>query len=523
MAALSDAIFASGPYAVALLLPFLLLVVIHRIALHPLRAYPGPAVAKISDFYGGLQVIFKRTHLDILRSHEEYGPVVRYGPNRLLFNTVGAFRDIYLNPRLTKSHFYVHSRLGGNQSIFSTFDRETHRQKRQVIGQPINERSMRTFEPTMLEQVDIFLRIVRDSSAASVPLNVTERCQRLGFDIVGHLAFGCALKLQTQAENRLFLSFLRGAKGRVAVYMQYPFLAPLESVLRMLPSSQRKRFRRKLSQIIQTRVSEGHEGKHDLYSIVAANVARGAPDPLGSDMWAEAIFFITAGGTPPATVMSALFFYLSRYPDVYQRLSKEIRETFASGDDIRGGPLLTSCKYLRACIEETLRMAPPNVSTLWREQIENDQDTGPLVVDGHVVPRGTQVGVNIYALHHNEKYFRNPFTFDPGRWLEDTQGSDETRPTTTTTFTAHKAFVPFIAGPRSCAGKAMAYLEISLVMAKTIWFFDFEPAPGPLGRVGQGGPKRGDGRGRADEFQVYDVFNAHHDGPYLVFRPRLGA
>lgn len=33
----------------------------------------------------------------------------------------------------------------------------------------------------------------------------------------------------------------------------------------------------------------------------------------------------------------------------------------------------------------------------------------------------------------------------------------------------------------------MAYLEASLVVAKTLWFLDFEPAPGKSGELGAGG------------------------------------
>lgn len=81
------------------------------------------------------------------------------------------------------------------------------------------------------------------------------------------------------------------------------------------------------------------------------------------------------------------------------------------------------------------------------------------------------------------------------------------------------AFAPFSIGVRSCAGKAMAYLESSLIIAKTLWHFDFEPAPGDLGRIGVGNLGNSDGRGREDEYQLYDIFAASHSGPYSAFPP----
>jgi len=172
---------------------------------------------------------------------------------------------------------------------------------------------------------------------------------------------------------------------------------------------------------------------------------------------------------------------------------------------------MASCTYLRACLDETLRMSPPSPSVLWREQ--DPKDDKALIVDGHVIPRGTLVSVSSYALQHNEEYFPDSFTFKPDRWLEK-PGNEEARKI------AHDAFGAFSTGPRNCAGKPMAYLESSLVIAKTLWYFEFETAPGQLGEIGGGKLGAKDGRDRPGEYQLFDIFTSRHDGPYLVFHPR---
>jgi cytochrome P450 len=149
--------------------------------------------------------------------------------------------------------------------------------------------------------------------------------------------------------------------------------------------------------------------------------------------------------------------------------------------------------------------------TLWRELCSEEQRTNPFIVDGYVIPSGIQVGVSIYALHHNEKYFDDPFGFRPERWLVDDQAALSRM---------YSAFSPFSLGHRGCAGKAMAYLEVSLVIAKTIWHFDFEPAAGKEGDTGGGLVGSRGRRGRPDEFQLYDTFGSSHTGPSLVFRIR---
>lgn len=219
--------------------------------------------------------------------------------------------------------------------------------------------------------------------------------------------------------------------------------------------------------------------------------------------------------------MTALFFYLSRNRHCYDKLREEIRTTFGAGEEIRGGPQLSGCRYLHACINETIRISPPIGGTLWRQLAADQQDEKPFVVDGHVIPPGTHVGVNTYSMHHSEEYFPEPFEFKPERWLS-TAAPSTGRGGDVAPLLTHKAFAPFSVGARGCAGKPMAYLEIGLVMAKTMWHFDFEMAPGSLGDVGSGEDGAWGGRGRSAEFQLYDIITSRHDGPYLRFTPRVG-
>lgn len=66
----------------------------------------------------------------------------------------------------------------------------------------------------------------------------------------------------------------------------------------------------------------------------------------------------------------------------------------------------------------------------------------------------------------------------------------------------------------------MVYSEISITVAKTLWYFDFRRATGSLGEIGAGSPGAGQGREQRGEFQLFDNFTASHDGPCLVFKCR---
>lgn len=206
---------------------------------------------------------------------------------------------------------------------------------------------------------------------------------------------------------------------------------------------------------------------------------------------------------------------MSRYPSAYDALAAEIRTTFTSGKLIKSGPQLSGCKYLRGVIDESLRLAPPFVGTLWREP--SSAFDKPLVIDGELVPPGTIIGVNPYCIMHNELYFSDPFEFRPERWLEPEQTPKEIQNSRTT---VRDAFAAFALGDTGCVGKAMAYQEMSLIVAKTMWYFDFQRALGKAGELGGGEVGRQNGRHRVNEYQLYDNQTSDKDGPNLLFKLR---
>ncbi|XXH03795.1 hypothetical protein Hte_010201 [Hypoxylon texense] len=178
----------------------------YRLLLHPLRAYPGPFVAKLSDAYNGYFAAKRSLHLVAHRNHVKYGPVIRHGPNKLLFNTVTALHEIYDTERLVKSHVYDSIQLAPDvYSLFSVVDRKVHRTKLRVVGQAINERGMRVFEPTMAQQVDLFVKLLFVSSKSSTPVNLSERVGYFACDIVSLLSLGYPLNLQTDPTNRFMI------------------------------------------------------------------------------------------------------------------------------------------------------------------------------------------------------------------------------------------------------------------------------------------------------------------------------
>lgn len=206
------------------------------------------------------------------------------------------------------------------------------------------------------------------------------------------------------------------------------------------------------------------------------------------------------GSDTTSTTLAATLHYVGYSPICYDEVMKEVRSRFKSLDEIRMGPTLNSCVYLRACIDEALRMAPPAGGTLWREV-----DQGGAIIDGIPIPAGYDVGIAVHSLHHNAAYFPKPWSYDPSRWLRS--GGDKSAYAETMA----TAYNPFGAGPRSCVGKPLALHQLMLTLATLFYQFDFCPT----GRDEEAWKSK---NMVAEPFLLKDHVSGQKTGPFVRFR-----
>ena len=73
-------------------------------------------------------------------------------------------------------------------------------------------------------------------------------------------------------------------------------------------------------------------------------------------------------------------------------------------------------------------------------------------------------------MHRDANNFTEPLRFEPLRWNEKTRDPSWNHDI--------RAFIPFTGGTFSCAGKALALLELRFFTVKLVRRFDFELAKG---------------------------------------------
>jgi len=181
----------------------------------------------------------------------------------------------------------------------------------------------------------------------------------------------------------------------------------------------------------------------------------------------QALNVLLAGRDTTAGLLSFTFFELGRHPEILHKLQQEIRNEFGSGSesDVQNITFesLKKCEYLKAVINETLRMYPV-VPKNFREANKPTflaRGGGPQGQDPIYIPKGKPVVYSVYAMHHDPLiYGKDADEFRPERWFEDC---------------ARKlgwAFLPFNGGPRICLGQQFALTEASYVVVRLLQTFN---------------------------------------------------
>ncbi|KAK7940742.1 uncharacterized protein PG986_013129 [Apiospora aurea] len=126
--------------------------------------------------------------------------------------------------------------------------------------------------------------------------------------------------------------------------------------------------------------------------------------------------------------------------------------------------------YVKAFVKEVFR---------WRSvAIIGGQPHAPTQDDyykGWLIPKGSWIQGNVWAIHHNEREFPEPDRFNPKRFLAD---SPDSRP-----FPGERGYMTFGWGRRVCSGQALAEQGTWITIARILWGFRVQKAKGPDGSV----------------------------------------
>ena len=277
--------------------------------------------------------------------------------------------------------------------------------------------------------------------AQNEAIDVHQQMMNVTLQIVVHALFGVEAENTDNISSALNTIMRKTAGVRLllppfARHLPLPGMSSVRSALNALTQT--------VTNIIELR-GERSGTSDDLLGLLMS-----ACDDDGTKMNPEetrdqVLTFLMAGHETTALALSWTWYLLSQNPEAELKLHRELDALL--GDRVPTAADLPSLVYTDRVIKESMRLYPPAWS-LAREVADE------FAVEGYRIPRGANVVLSQWILHHDPRWFRDPDRFDPDRW-----GTEECKKL------PRFAYFPFGGGPRQCIGAGFATMEAVLLLA----------------------------------------------------------
>jgi cytochrome P450 len=234
-----------------------------------------------------------------------------------------------------------------------------------------------------------------------------------------------------------------------------------------VPTAQRREFSRgqefvdaKIRSFIQSRRATRDDSQDMLALLLAATDEAGQP-LSDQEIRDELSTFLIAGHDPTATALTWIWFLLSQFTTVRERLAHELETVL--GDCLPTKADVPRLVYTKMIWDEALRLYPPAWLLHARKSLAEDR-----LPSGVLLPAGSRVFLSPWSMHRNPRWFPDPTRFDPDRFSSEAQ---QARPVF--------SYLPFGGGGRRCLGESFAELEGLLVLATLASKVRLELVDGP--------------------------------------------
>ncbi|KAJ5540078.1 cytochrome P450 [Penicillium frequentans] len=435
--------------------------------LHPLSRYPGPFLWSVSRASYATAYAQGKLHKRIQCFHDQYGDVVRVAPDELSYRTEEAWKDIHGPLRnFQKDMRFYHASKSKAPSVAVAPDSIHGRQKRAIL-RAFSVSALQSHERLLRSFVDTLVRMLHptDGKKENV-VDMTEWYNNVIFDFMAFELFGESLHCLEKGTSHTWVDMLYGSIKGWAFLSQSKYFPSLSWVIkaalllfrRDLLQHRSTKFTSVASKVSAESVSESGDPGFGTY-MRASNDHKSTLTK--EEILSNSSFLMIAGSETTATFLSGCTFFILKHPEVYKKLSCQIRDRFSSPTEMTFSSL-ADMSYLHCVLQESLRMYPP-VPLGMPRVVPN----GGAVVSGQFVPENTSVAVASWATYQSSSNFKDPQLFLPERWSDTDAGGDDVK----------GALQAFSMGPRGCPGRSLAFGEASLILARLIWAFDLELSP----------------------------------------------
>ena len=458
-----------------------------------LRRFPGMTI--LSPFTNIPYMFYasqKRRYKAVHEAHQKLGPVIRVGPNSVSFADVNAARDIYGHGSpVRKDHFYD-VQAGSHRHLADVSDREDHSRKRRVLAGAYSQAGLERWEHIVADRTGALVRQydrlcdrpLYESSPQPDPTIVSVKTD--GFinhrqwmtifaeDAIAQIGLTADLHLLEAGNDSVSITDLKGREHafpyRAALWYQQRIQTCLVwsshwyQSLRKLTAwhsgwRQETNYTNMCIHLVQTRLERYRKGEklEDFFTYMLEDKYGNANMyPMG-EFVAEVSIMLNAGSDTTAIALTNVLYWLLKNPGCFEKLRRELDDALDDDEDVAAYDKVKHLPYLRACLDESMRLTPPNTMNVPRLT-----PPGGMSIMGHWIAGDTTVHCSTYNMHRNPGVFPDSEAYKPERWLAE--DARDLQP----------HFLTFSAGARGCIGRNITYLEQMVVLASLVHRYDFE-------------------------------------------------
>lgn len=375
--------------------------------------------------------------------------------------------------------------LSGGMRVLLTPAGERFKKMRRALHSHLQPKVVQSYGPVLMRNArQHIIDILED------PSQHQEHAKRYSASVVMYLAYGKAPKGRDDpniaAVNRCLTRL--GVTIRPGVWKVdiYPWLKYVPGYLDELKEGHREEltlFKTQLA-LVKQAMERGEEvpdsfGKYLLQRQAELELSDDETAYLAGSMFG-------AGSDTTASAISVSILAAACYPEAQKRVQEELDQVIGN----QRAPTFDdqdSLPQTMAFVLETMRWRPVTAGGFPHKA------TKDLVWRDYVIPKGTTVMGNVWAVCRDPEYFPDPEAFNPQRWLtEDGKLKEDMKS------------YPFGFGRRVCPGQHMATASIFLNTALTQWAFNIKADPAaPI-----------------DPLAFTESANAHPQPFKVIFEPR---
>ncbi|KAF5315270.1 hypothetical protein D9619_007192 [Psilocybe cf. subviscida] len=455
--------------ALTLLIGAIIIFAVQRSKSSPLRSLPLPPGPPVTSWLSGHSSIIPATQpwKVYTKWAEKYGPVIHlrvYGEHTLILSSLDDCTEIFekrSNLYSDRPTFTMLNLMGWDFNAAVMPYGPRWRRSRRLFQQAFKKVTSPTFRPEQTRKVNDMLY-----SLLTSPDDFRDHTKFMAAATSMSITYGYDIK----ANNDHFVNLAESAAaGFSSAILPGAALVNALPILRYLPSwfpgagfhqsaAESREMLKQMKEAPLQWVQKNMEAGTQSNCLVSERMPACKTDGDFINLRDFAAIVYVAAADTTTSALQTFFYAMTIYPDAQKKAQQEL-------DAVVGKTRLPnyddwdSLSYIEALLREVLRWRP--VLPLGAPHAITEDD----VFKGYLIPKGSVIIPNAWAISRDESRYQDPEAFNPDRFFDKDGNLNE-----------DDSDYLFGFGRRVCPGRHLARGSLWLSMATTLWAFNIAKA-----------------------------------------------